>query len=233
VIPTVPAVSLILGGLVLAFGALPLFVPALWLRMGLGTGHLLVARRRLLMRHLRGARRFARLNLLARVDLFAGLSLLMRLNLLTGLLHLFTWLNLLVRLELFAGLSLLLMRLNLLTGLLHLFMRLEALPGTLLRAGATSRLRLLMFTLRSLATPKLRRAAGGARGLATGARRRMIVEPGTRMRKICRPCRRQNLRPPAVLGSMQLTHSLRMLAVLALLGGESGVTRIHGDTIMF
>jgi hypothetical protein len=52
------------------------------------------------------------------------------------------------------------------------------------------------------------------------------------MGEIRRTLRRQNLRPTAILRSMQLTHSLCLLPVFSLLGGESDMSLTHDGTIM-
>ena len=193
-------------------GARTLLVPTL---LRLGTGSRLARRLRLFVRRLRRAHlgMLMGLDLLVRLDLLTWLDLLVRLGLLMRL-DLFTWLRLLMRLQLFA--------------------RLEALPGALFgpgRRGAHGRramagLRLLMFNLCSLATPKFSRAARGARCF-------MIMDPGACMGKVSRTLRRQHLGPTAILGSVQLAHTLRMLPVITLLGGQSGVMLTHGNAIMF
>jgi hypothetical protein len=135
-------------------------------------------------------------------------------------------LRVLVRLDLLVGLSLL-MRLD-------LFMRLEMLPGAIFRPGrrgtygrrAVAGLRHLVFNLCSLATPKLAPAAGGARCF-------MITNPGACMGKVSGTLGRQHLGPTAVVGSVQLGHTLRMLPVVTLLGGQPGVMLTHGRTVMF
>jgi hypothetical protein len=157
--------------------------------------------RLLLMRHLGGPDLRLALALLMRLDLLMGLALLVRLNLLVGL---------------------------------DLLMGLEMLPGTIIPRGrrahgsAMARLRLLVFNLCSLPTPKLRCAAIAA--IITG--RLMIVEPGTGMGEVGRACCGQNLRPTAILRSMQLTHALRLLPVTCLLGGQPGVMLTHDHAVV-